>query len=323
MKSYSEFMKFDVEQQLVFGIVYAPERADSQGDWATADTIEAMAHDFSAKSRAGAIDVEHNQKPSGALVVESFIARKGDQDFPEGSWAMGIRTPDNIWALVKAGKINGLSMYGRGERVIKGLPDQPTAKHELINGEIISVSLVSRAANKEEFVMTKSNDSLQALAKQFEQIAAHIEKTTEAIKEGFEAQQRQIDQLSIGADGRVVKAQPVVNPNANKIDYELRKMDRLQSRLESIWERPDLADETSESDVRRKITKCGDELYALGHEAPRADLDTGSAFLFRGGTSDFLQGGVSSLADIIGVSKYSQNITKADEDAISLSSLYI
>ena len=303
MKAEITFQKFDVAKQIVYGTVYAPLVADSQGDWATAETIEKMAHDFSAKNRANAIDVEHNFKPSGAVVVESFVARKGDQDFAEGAWAMGIKTPDDIWGLVKSGKIRGLSMYGKGERIAKGLPDDPKAKHELINGEILSVSLVSRAANREEFVMTKSDNSIAALAEQFTKIAEQIAETTEAIQQGFERQQAQFDSLTQSTDGLVVKAAPVANPNADKICYQFAKRERLQSRLESIWERPDLADGTTESDLRRRIAKCSDKLYALGHETPGVDLETNSAFLFRGGTSEFLQGGVSSLGDILGVSR--------------------
>lgn len=322
MKTEITFQKFDAAKQIVYGTVYAPLTADSQGDWATAETIEKMAHDFSAKNRAGAIDVEHNQKPSGAVVVESFVARKGDQDFLEGAWAMGIKTPDNIWQLVKSGKITGLSMYGRGERLRKSLPGQPAGKNELINGEILSVSLVGRAANKETFTMTKSDDSIAALAAQFKTIAEQIAETTETIKTQFAAQQAQIDSLTQGADGRVVKAAPVVNRNQERIDYQLRKMDRFQSRLESIWERPDLADATSESDLRRRIAKCSDELYALGYQSPRADLETNSAFLFRGGTSQFLQGGISNLDDILGVSRNTRALEKS-ADEIDLCSIYI
>lgn len=313
MKTEVTFKKFDAAKQIVYGTVYAPLTADSQGDWATAETIEKMAHDFNSKNRAGAIDIEHNLRPSGAVVVESFVARKGDQDFAEGSWAMGVRTPDNIWALVQSGKITGLSMYGRGERVIKGLPDQPTAKNELINGEILSVSLVGRAANMETFTMTKSDDGIAALAEQFQAIATFMQKTSEAIEQGFAKQQAQIDSLSSGVGSRVVKAQPAVNPNADKIEYQLRKEARLQQRFEAILERPDLFHDGAEAEVSRKLEKSADKLFSLGHETPRADLDTGSAFLFRGGTSNFLQGSVSSLDDILGIGHHTRQLRKSDE----------
>lgn len=318
MKTEVTFRKFDVARQIVYGVVYAPLVADSQGDWASHESIEKMAHDFNSKNRANAIDVEHNQKPSGALVVESFIARKGDQDFPEGSWSMGIKTPDHIWQLVKTGRINGLSMFGRGERIPRGLPGQPAAKNELVDGEIVSVSLVGRAANKETFVMTKSDDSLQALAKQFETIAAQIQATTETIKTAFAAQQVQIDQLSKGADGRIVKTQPAHNPNVGRIDRVLRKRARLQERLDDVWERPDMHPENAEAELRAGIQKTDDKLFALGHADARAGIDTNSAFFQRGGTSTFLQGSASTIEDVLGVGNYTRQISKADEDAINV-----
>lgn len=328
MKTQVSFRKFDAAKQIVYGIVYSPMIADSQGDWASAESIEKMAHDFNAKNRAHAIDIEHNLHPSGAAVVESFIARKGDPDYPEGAWAMGIRTPDDIWELVKAKKINGLSMYGKGERVKKGLPDQPTAKHELINGEILSVSLVGRAANMETFTMTKSDDAMKFLADQMQALATHMMSTNQsirAIKKQQDALDKQIASLSASSDGRVRKAVPTVDPNSDAINRQLRKRERAQERLYSYWERPDLYPDTSESELRKAVQKAGDKLYELNHQDERATLDSGSVFLLRGGRSDFLQATPSSLDDILGISRNARGVRKAylTEDDIAVENCLI
>lgn len=100
------------DQRLVFSEVYAPNRPDSQGEYMRAETILKMAHDFAKAGRFQQIDVEHNNVTvPGIQVVESFIARKGDTDFIEGSWVVGIHVnDDDTWEAIKNGEINGLSL---------------------------------------------------------------------------------------------------------------------------------------------------------------------------------------------------------------------
>lgn len=110
--------KFDEEQQLVYGEVYAPGFPDSQGDFMTRDEIQKMAHEFMRKGLVTKIDVQHTRKESGCYVVESFIARDDDTVFIPGSWVMGVKIPDGeVWALVKSGELNGFSLDGMGIRV--------------------------------------------------------------------------------------------------------------------------------------------------------------------------------------------------------------
>jgi hypothetical protein len=118
MKSYAQFKKFDEERQLVYAEVYAPMIPDSQGDFMTAEGIEAIAHDFMKRGNVTKIDTNHDLQENGSYVVESFIARKGDNDFTEGAWVMGVKVLDpQVWKMVKSGQLNGFSMYGKGRRV--------------------------------------------------------------------------------------------------------------------------------------------------------------------------------------------------------------
>jgi hypothetical protein len=101
------------ERRLVYGEVYAPLQIDTDGEAMTAKEIEAMAHRFLSLGRTSKIDVQHNCVESGALVVESFIARKNDPDgFVLGSWVLGAVIPEEYWGAVKKGELNGFSFMG-------------------------------------------------------------------------------------------------------------------------------------------------------------------------------------------------------------------
>lgn len=104
--------KSEDELQIVWGEVYAPGYPDSDGDYMTADEIRKMAHAFIQSGRVNMIDVQHDNREDdyNAYVVESFIARKNDPDFIQGSWVLGVKIEDpTLWAQVKKGELNGFS----------------------------------------------------------------------------------------------------------------------------------------------------------------------------------------------------------------------
>lgn len=102
--------KADDELQVVYGEVYVPNIPDAQGEFMTAETVRATAYNFLAKKRTDQVDTNHDNEVNGSIVVESFIARKGDPDFIEGSWVVGIFIPsEEIWQAVKNQELNGFS----------------------------------------------------------------------------------------------------------------------------------------------------------------------------------------------------------------------
>lgn len=114
--------KSDEEKRLVYAEVYAPiEKGmpDSDNEFMTAETIEAAAHSFLRNMRLDQIDVEHdNRVVEGCCVVESFIARKGDPDFIEGSWVVGVYVPDDeTWQKIKNQELNGFSLEAMVHKV--------------------------------------------------------------------------------------------------------------------------------------------------------------------------------------------------------------
>lgn len=100
------------EQRMVYGEVYAPDIPDSAGDYMTAEAIRKMAHDFVRKSRMQKVDVEHdNELIEGVQIVESFIAREGDDTFIPGAWVVGCHVNDDTtWDMIKKGELNGFSL---------------------------------------------------------------------------------------------------------------------------------------------------------------------------------------------------------------------
>lgn len=127
-----QIKKTDQDEQIVFGEVFAPGFPDSQGDFMTKETIRAMAYDFMQNQRISKIDVSHSQSECGAHVVESFIARDDDPIFIPGSWVLGVWVPNDTWALIKSGDINGFSLDGMGVRAPQALTYEMP---EILKGE--------------------------------------------------------------------------------------------------------------------------------------------------------------------------------------------
>lgn len=103
--------------QRLYGIVYAPNEVDTQGDWADADTIRAAATEFMRTRRQKHVDREHDFEPlDDTFVAESWLTRAGDPLFPDdppGTWAVGIQINDaELWAEIEAGEVAGLSLAG-------------------------------------------------------------------------------------------------------------------------------------------------------------------------------------------------------------------
>lgn len=111
------------EKRMVYGIVYAPDDIDTQGEYAVASEIEDSAHRFMRGLHLHNVDKQHSYNPEEAYVAESWIVRKGDPIFPkekEGSWAVGIKVEgEDLWGDVKKGEVKALSMAGTANKIRK------------------------------------------------------------------------------------------------------------------------------------------------------------------------------------------------------------
>jgi len=121
-----EIIKADDEKHLMYAVVYAPNKIDSQGDMATSDEIEKMAHDWLINSRA--YDFQHQMTlPADAVqVVQSYIAvadfqhptADGSKLITKGSWIVVSYVPHGeLWSQIKKGLIRAYSIRGYGTRV--------------------------------------------------------------------------------------------------------------------------------------------------------------------------------------------------------------
>ena len=296
----AQIAKRDSKQQLVLCEVFVPDEIDSQGEFASPATLEKAAHSFNANGHQKNVTIQHDGVNINAAVVESYIAKQGDPLFTPGTWVAVIKVRDPaIWQAIERGTLKGVSFEGTGNRreaTLKGVQAV-----EMIDLDITTISLVDRPANKRPFTMTKSEtavtEALTSIAKSIETIG----KAQDALLQRIEAQNEVLSSIGTDKSGRVVKTQPerAGNPNAAEIDSELRLHARLEDRLWRCMERPDQYPAGTETDLRARIEKSADRLYALGYEPKRATLDSGSAFFARGGVSTFLQASPSTVDEII------------------------
>lgn len=100
-----------LDKHIVYGEVYVPNNADYHKHFMKAEEIEKTAHNFMLFSRK--VDWQHDYSKGSGGVVESFIVRKGDKDFTEGSWVLGTKIyNDKVWNDILKGKIVGYSLAG-------------------------------------------------------------------------------------------------------------------------------------------------------------------------------------------------------------------
>lgn len=155
------FKKSDEELQIVWAELYIPEVPDSEHDFMTREEIMKMSYSWMAKGITRCVDIEHNCENTDSVVVESFIARKNDPDFIEGSWVCGIHIPDKkLWESVKKGEYNGFSMYGwakRGEEYEIEVPSEVVGVTKAENGHTHNFSVAY--GPKGEFIGGTTDDA--------------------------------------------------------------------------------------------------------------------------------------------------------------------
>lgn len=117
--------KSDEDKHLVYGIVYEPDTLDSDGDYATAESIEKAAHSFMMNHRN--VDIQHNfEKREDIKIAESYIAPTdliiGEQNIKKGTWLMVTKVEDeDIWKSAKEGNFTGFSMAGSATTIQKSV----------------------------------------------------------------------------------------------------------------------------------------------------------------------------------------------------------
>lgn len=135
--------KTDAKLRIVYAEVLIPSIPDSQGEFIVAEEIRKAAHGFLRNHRGSDFDSDtnHDGSTNECYVVESFIARKGDPEFIEDAWVVGMQiVGDDMWEKVEKGEINGFSVEAlvvKSPAVIEwDIPDLITGETEASNGHV-------------------------------------------------------------------------------------------------------------------------------------------------------------------------------------------
>lgn len=97
-------------EQVAFAEVLVPETRNVFGDYWSRESIRECAYAFMREGFGIDIDHDNVDQSDKIHVVETFIARKGDPDFIEGSWVVGVKIEDaEIWQKILDNEINGYS----------------------------------------------------------------------------------------------------------------------------------------------------------------------------------------------------------------------
>lgn len=111
-----EIKKSDDEKGIVYGIVYAPDQIDTDGEYTDSDEIIKAAYAFMKARNTTNVDQQHDFNNVDAFVAESWIVKANDSVFPDepvGAWAVAIQLEsDELKKGVKNGEIAGISMAG-------------------------------------------------------------------------------------------------------------------------------------------------------------------------------------------------------------------
>lgn len=185
-ENFCEMLRVDFKKQdeegVVYGIVYAPDEVDTQGDFASAKTIKKAAYSFMKSSNLECVDVNHDLNKVDAYICESWIVKSKDEFFDEvGAWAVGIKVEDDeLKKMIKAGEISGLSMYGTG---VKKESLSQAIKNAM--GELFKIK-ESKEVQKEE---VQKDEVIKAIESGFSEIV----KTN---KEKIDLLEKNISELS-------------------------------------------------------------------------------------------------------------------------------
>lgn len=177
-----DFKKSDEEQGVVYGVVYAPDEVDTQGEFANAKAIKKAAYEFMKNAdMAYCVDVNHNFNYANAYICESWIVKSKDEYFDEvGAWAVGIKLEDErLKEMVKNGELTGLSMYGSG--IVK--EQQKPSLSETIKGalaEFFKKERKEETMDKEE-LKKAIEDGIGGFKSELETLKEELKKANEEI----------------------------------------------------------------------------------------------------------------------------------------------
>ncbi|MEZ2660504.1 XkdF-like putative serine protease domain-containing protein [Aneurinibacillus aneurinilyticus] len=159
--------KSDTAQQIVYGVVYAPNVVDAHGDMMTAEEIEKAAHGFMEAQHTHNIDKQHDLQADQGFVIESYVApvdmQLGEQTIVKGSWVVGVKVNNaDTWSQIEKGEITGFSMWGVGQRVVvEGTPSSTNAE-EIEKGFLKAIKKLFKSEDQKNVTISKAVQSFKS-----------------------------------------------------------------------------------------------------------------------------------------------------------------
>jgi hypothetical protein len=227
-----EIRKTDDELRRAYGIVYAPEQEDLQGDMTDAATIRKAADDFLKSGRVGKVDVSHSFAAVEAFVAESWLVRKGDPLFPgepEGAWAVGVQVEsDRLWKEIKAGDYTGLSLAGVAQTEPRK-EETPGWFKKWISGEKKEQNMDLKGLEKLEKELAETRARLDALT-------AKLEKDQAGDKDSA-AKEAMLKEVRVMVDQAIADAKIEQLRDLNKTLAEafVKGKDQTAGGVKSVW----------------------------------------------------------------------------------------
>lgn len=318
----------------VQGIVYKPNVPDKHGDFMLAAEIERSSHRFISDGFVKNIDTNHDQVPNGSAVVESFTAAKQDSRFPTGAWVVKIQITDpHLWALIADGELKGLSFMGSGKRTETQLNGKTF--NQITDLRVDSISLVKKGANQETVMLKADQDS--KFAEALKVIGDAVAKNAEIMKENQKQIERMGETMNRVIDTTNEIGRPAHSNGGSTAHFQKQEADRifkqendsairvLRNRVAALDDKAHRLMEAGGHDLDARlnriylqIEKAEVDLCALGYVEGPSLMDN-SAFVQRGGTSNYLHATHSERNSAFGIKNPDNTLQKAED--IDLSSL--
>lgn len=162
-----KLIKRDDAERIVSAEVLIPEILNSYGDYHTKKSVKDFAYGF---MRSGfKIDVNHDNKPVKAHVVESFIANDSDPTFIPGSWVVTMHIPDDVvWDKIVRNELTGYSY----EALVQVLP----VSTEVNYAKIISGTTNISEDHSHDFIIIVDRNTISGGTSAFESHTHNINR---------------------------------------------------------------------------------------------------------------------------------------------------
>lgn len=135
LRKSGQFAKSVEEKRFTLAPMYVPGQYDAHGDWAEPEDLQQAVWRFSRGDRMIALQHQPEAGPMGEAVemmvmpwehtVPMFKADGSSENvtFPAGTPWLGVIWNEDVWPLVKEGKVRGYSIGGRASLLNVELPE--------------------------------------------------------------------------------------------------------------------------------------------------------------------------------------------------------